>query len=98
MLNRTWRNKDYATNVLTFNYAENLSDPVTADLVLCCPVIEREANEQKKLLVAHYAHLIVHGVLHAQGYQHDNDEEASVMEALETELLAKLGLITHIAK
>ncbi len=91
VLNRTWRNKDYATNVLTFNYAENLSDPVTADLVLCCPVIEREAHEQKKLLVAHYAHLIVHGILHAQGYQHDNDEEASVMESLEAELLAKLG-------
>ncbi|BBO60167.1 rRNA maturation RNase YbeY [Mycoavidus sp. B2-EB] len=91
MLNRTWRNKDYATNVLTFNYAENLGDPVTADLVLCCPVIEQEASAQKKPLVAHYAHLIVHGVLHAQGYQHDADEEALIMENLETELLNKLG-------
>lgn len=91
MLNRTWRNKDYATNVLTFNYAENLDDPVTADLALCCPVIEQEASAQKKPLAAHYAHLIVHGVLHAQGYQHDADEEALIMETLETELLAKLG-------
>jgi probable rRNA maturation factor len=90
-LNRTYRGKDYATNVLTFAYAESEDDPVTGDLVLCCPVVEREASEQRKPLEAHYAHLIVHGVLHAQGYDHENDADATEMEAIETDTLARLG-------
>jgi probable rRNA maturation factor len=90
-LNRTYRGKDYATNVLTFAYAENADDPVTGDIVLCCPVIEAEAKQQKKPLEAHYAHLIVHGVLHAQGYEHDDDAEAEEMEAIESETLQALG-------
>lgn len=91
LLNRTYRGKDYATNVLTFAYAESEDDPVTGDIVLCSPVVAREAKEQRKPLLAHYAHLIVHGVLHAQGYDHDDEAEAEEMEALETELLASLG-------
>lgn len=90
-LNRTWRGKDYATNVLTFAYAEQEDDPVSGDIIICCPVIEQEAQEQGKALEAHYAHMIVHGVLHAQGYDHEEDDEAEEMEALETELLAELG-------
>jgi len=91
VLNRGYRGKDYATNVLTFAYAESEEDPVSGDIILCCPVVEREAQEQGKPLVAHYAHLIVHGVLHAQGYDHEDDEEAAEMEAIETELMAALG-------
>ncbi|MCY0857770.1 rRNA maturation RNase YbeY [Cupriavidus sp. D39] len=90
-LNRSYRGKDYATNVLTFAYAEHESDPVSGDIVLCCPVVEQEAREQKKSLEAHYAHLIVHGVLHAQGYEHEEDAEAEEMEAIETETLQALG-------
>jgi probable rRNA maturation factor len=90
-LNRTYRGKDYATNVLTFAYAEGEDDPVSGDLVLCCPVIEREAAEQRKPLAAHYAHMIVHGTLHAQGYDHENDDDAHEMEALETDILGQLG-------
>ncbi|KWR87346.1 rRNA maturation RNase YbeY [Cupriavidus sp. IDO] len=90
-LNRTYRGKDYATNVLTFAYAESEDDPVTGDIVLCCPVVEAEAREQHKPLEAHYAHLIVHGVLHAQGYEHEDDTEAEEMEAIETETLQALG-------
>jgi len=90
-LNRTYRGKDYATNVLTFAYAEHEDDPVTGDLIVCCPVIEREAAEQGKPLEAHYAHMIVHGTLHAQGYDHEVEEEAQEMEALETEILGTLG-------
>lgn len=89
-LNREYRGKDYATNVLTFDYA---SGPVvTADLVLCAPVVEREAREQGKTLEAHYAHLLVHGALHAQGYDHETGEaDAFEMEALEILLLGALG-------
>jgi len=90
-LNRTYRGKDYATNVLTFAYAETEADPVSGDIVLCCPIVEAEALAQDKPLEAHYAHLIVHGVLHAQGYDHEDEVEAEEMEALETELLATLG-------
>ncbi|MEX3930658.1 rRNA maturation RNase YbeY [Paraburkholderia phymatum] len=90
-LNRTYRGKDYATNVLTFAYAESEDDPVTGDLILCCPVVEKEANEQGKPLEAHYAHLLVHGTLHAQGYDHEQEDEAEEMEAIETEVLGKLG-------
>jgi probable rRNA maturation factor len=88
-LNRDYRQKDYATNVLTFDYA---SEPVVmADLILCSPVIEREAQEQGKDLVAHYAHMLVHGALHAQGWDHEDPEEAEAMEAREREVLAALG-------
>ncbi|MDD0838947.1 rRNA maturation RNase YbeY [Curvibacter sp. HBC61] len=89
-LNRAYRNKDYATNVLTFDYA---NDPVIlADLVLCAPVVAREAKEQGKTLQAHYAHLLVHGTLHACGYDHEtNQRDALEMEALEILLLGSLG-------
>ena len=88
-LNRGYRSKDYATNVLTFDYAR---EPVVhADLVLCAPVVEREAREQGKTIEAHYAHLLVHGTLHAQGYDHERARDAKVMEAREREILAALG-------
>ncbi len=88
-LNRGYRRKDYATNVLTFDYAR---EPVVhADLVLCAPVVEREAREQGKALEAHYAHLLVHGTLHAQGYDHERARDARSMEAREREILAALG-------
>ncbi len=89
VLNRDYRGKDYATNVLTFDYAR---EPVVhADLVLCAPVVEREAREQGKTIEAHYAHLLVHGTLHAQGYDHERARDAQVMEAREREVLAALG-------
>ena len=88
-LNREYRKKDYATNVLTFDYAQE--PVVSADLVLCAPVVAAEAKEQKKTLQAHYAHLIVHGTLHAQGWDHELDEDAQVMELRETEIMARLG-------
>jgi probable rRNA maturation factor len=91
LLNRTYRSKDYATNVLTFAYAEHADDPVTGDIVVCCPVIEKEAAEQDKPLEAHYAHMIVHGTLHAQGYDHEAEEDAREMETLETDILGGLG-------
>ena len=90
-LNRDYRQKDYATNVLTFDYTR---EPfVTADLVLCAPVVEQEAREQGKTLQAHYAHLLVHGTLHAQGWDHETSQaDAEEMEAYEIEILAGLGL------
>jgi probable rRNA maturation factor len=90
-LNRDFRQKDYATNVLTFDYA---TEPlVMADLVLCAPVVAREAKELKKPLAEHYAHLLVHGTLHAQGWDHETSEaDADAMEAREVEILAGLGL------
>ena len=91
-LNRDYRGKDYATNVLTFAYSEDEESEVTqADIVLCTDVLQREAAEQNKTLGEHAAHLVVHGVLHAQGYDHEDDEEAAEMEALEIEILASLG-------
>lgn len=91
-LNREYRNKDYATNVLTFAYTEDEDSEVTqADIILCTDVLQREAAEQKKSVEAHAAHLVVHGVLHAQGYDHETDEEAAEMEQLEIEILANLG-------
>lgn len=90
-LNRQYRHKDYATNVLTFDYTRE--PVVAADLVLCGPVVEREAREQGKPLDAHYAHLLVHGALHAQGYNHETGErDALEMEALEVLLLGALGI------
>lgn len=89
-LNRQYRGKDYATNVLTFDYTRE--PMVSADLVLCAPVVEREAKEQGKELEQHYAHLLVHGTLHAQGYDHEGSEgEALEMEALEVLLMGALG-------
>ena len=88
-LNRDYRGKDYATNVLTFVYDQ---EPICeGDLVLCAPVVSREAAEQGKSAEAHYAHLVVHGALHLQGYDHENDDEAQAMEAVETHIVRKLG-------
>jgi probable rRNA maturation factor len=89
-LNREYRHKDYATNVLTFDYA--MEPVVSADLVLCAPVVAKEAKEQGKTLEEHYAHLLVHGTLHAQGYEHETDEvDALEMEALEVLLMEGMG-------
>ena len=89
-LNREYRQKDYATNVLTFDYVHE--PQIEADLVLCAPVVEREAREQEIDVAAHYAHLLVHGTLHAQGYDHELGEgEALEMEAVEILLMAALG-------
>jgi len=87
-LNLAYRGKDYATNVLTFVYDERL--PLYGDVVICAPVVEREAQEQGKELLAHYAHLTLHAVLHLQGYDHQKQREADRMEARETALLLKL--------
>ena len=89
-LNRDFRGKDYATNVLTFDYAR--APVVRADIVLCVPVIRREAREQRKPFRQHLAHLTVHGVLHAQGHAHDRAVDAKKMEAREVEILAGLGI------
>ena len=90
-LNRDYRGKDYATNVLTFDYTQQ--PMVTADLVLCAPVVAREAKEQRKALEAHYAHLLVHACLHAQGWEHEgSDAAAQAMEAREAQILDTLGI------
>jgi probable rRNA maturation factor len=90
-LNSGYRQKNYATNVLTFDYAQ--APVVMADLVLCAPVVALEAKEQGKTLQAHYAHLLVHGALHAQGYDHETSEaDAIEMETLEMLIMASLGL------
>ena len=89
-LNRDYRGRDYATDVLTFDYAD--APAIHADIVLCVPVIRREAREQHKRYRDHLAHLVVHGVLHAQGYDHDRATRARRMESLEVEILAGLGL------
>lgn len=94
-LNRDYRHKDYATNVLTFAYNEGAEidddEPTEADIVLCTDVLEREAEEQGKTVEEHAAHLVVHGVLHAQGFDHEHDEEAEEMEQLERDILEVLG-------
>jgi probable rRNA maturation factor len=90
-LNRDFRGKDYATNVLTFTYDDGEAARLSGDIVLCTPVVSLEAQDQGKPLDAHFAHLVVHGMLHLQGYDHERDDEARVMEARETEILAKLG-------
>ena len=89
-LNRDFRGKDYATNVLTFDYSG--APVVAADLVLCAPVVAREAKDQGKPANAHYAHLTVHGCLHLLGWDHEDAREAEAMEQLEREILASLGL------
>lgn len=88
-LNAQYRGKDYATNVLTFVYAQQPA--LSGDLVLCLPVVLREAQEQGKPAAAHFAHLVVHGMLHLQGYDHEGDAEARIMEGKEREILARLG-------
>ncbi|NMZ62142.1 rRNA maturation RNase YbeY [Pseudomonas nitroreducens] len=93
-LNKTWRHKDYATNVLSFpaDVPDELLDiPLLGDLVICAPVVIREAAEQGKSVQAHWAHLVIHGCLHLLGYDHIDDVEAEEMEGLERELLAELG-------
>jgi len=94
-LNREYREKDYATNVLTFAYNEGEiiadDEPTVADIILCTDVLQREADEQMKTLEEHAAHLVVHGVLHAQGYDHLDDSEADEMEQLERDILESLG-------
>ena len=90
-LNRDYRQKDYATNVLTFDYTQ--APLVTADLVLCAPLVAKEAKENKKTLHDHYAHLLIHGTLHAQGFDHETGQkDAEEMEAREIEILAGLGI------
>jgi probable rRNA maturation factor len=88
-LNREFRGRDYATNVLTFAYPD--TEPLSGDVVLCTPVIAKEAREQRKAVDAHYAHLVVHGMLHLQGYDHENSNDATVMETLEAEIVVRLG-------
>ncbi len=92
-LNREWRGKDSATNVLSFPADMPLVDGsrVLGDVVLCAPVIEQEASKQGKSLKAHWAHLVIHGLLHLLGFDHINGEQAKLMEAREIELLAHLG-------
>ena len=105
-LNEAFRGKDYATNVLTFTYddewvdlpeevraaiAAEQGEQIEADIILCGAVLEREATEQGKTLIEHAAHLVVHGVLHAQGFDHIEDEEAEIMEGLETQIVMGLG-------
>lgn len=87
-LNLEYRRRDYATNVLTFIYGKK---PLEGDIVICAPVVAREAREQRKPARAHHAHLLVHGLLHLQGYDHEEEREAARMEARERSILARLG-------
>jgi probable rRNA maturation factor len=87
-LNREFRGKDYATNVLTFIYA---TKPLEGDIVICAPVVSREAKAQGKSVAAHHAHLFVHGLLHLQGFDHERDSDAKRMESRERRVLARLG-------
>ena len=89
-LNRAYRHRDYATNVLTFTYGD--TQPLSGDIVLCAPVIGREAREQHKALLDHYAHLVVHGMLHLQGYDHEVERAARRMQARESSIMISLGL------
>lgn len=93
-LNRDYRHKDYATNVLSFpvELPEGVAVDWLGDLVLCAPVVAQEASEQGKTLRAHYAHLVVHGVLHLLGFDHENERDAERMEAEERRILARLGI------
>ncbi len=97
-LNKHYRHKDYATNVLSFandlptHILDSLEEIPLGDLAICAPVVEREAQEQHKTVQAHWAHMVIHGVLHLQGFDHESDEEAEEMETLERAILATLGL------
>lgn len=88
-LNRRFRGRDYATNVLTFVYDDDVS--LNGDIVLCAPVVAKEARAQRKTRIAHYAHLVIHGMLHLQGYDHERDDDAARMEGREILLLRDLG-------
>ena len=92
-LNQTYRGSSGPTNVLSFPFDVEIPEPLPliGDVVICAPVVAREAEQQNKELKAHWAHMIVHGVLHLQGYDHQNDTEAAIMETLETEIMQKLG-------
>ncbi len=103
-LNLNYRNKDYATNVLTFvypNYTFNKvhsngqiqQQNICADIVLCCPIVEQEAITDGKSLLAHYVHLLIHGMLHAYGYDHETPEENTIMQAIEVAIMHKLGFL-----
>jgi len=87
-LNRQFRGKDYATNVLTFVYDE--PEELSGDVVICVPVVQREAAEQGKSLTAHFTHMVIHATLHLQGYDHENEADAVEMEALERRLMLEL--------
>jgi len=97
-LNSQYRHKDYATNVLSFandlptNILDALEEIPLGDLAICAPVVAREASEQNKTLHAHWAHMVIHGVLHLQGFDHEDEAEAETMESLECKTLAKIGL------
>lgn len=91
-LNGRYRGKDYPTNVLSFPFEAppGINVPLLGDLVICAPVVEREASQQHKMLPAHWAHMVIHGLLHLQGFDHENEADANIMEALEVRLLARL--------
>ena len=93
LLNETYRGASGATNVLSFPFENQTPEalPLIGDIVVCAPIVQREAKQQNKDLNAHWAHMIIHGVLHLLGYDHQNDSEAAVMEGLETEIMQKLG-------
>lgn len=91
-LNHEFRQRDYATNVLTFEYGADPAGTARGDIILCIPVLHREAAEQHKPLLAHAAHLTVHGVLHALGHDHVDAGEARIMESMETAILAGMGI------
>ncbi len=95
-LNREYRGQDHATNVLTFDYQH--TPVVMADLILCAPVVAQEAKHMRITLEAHYAHLLVHGTLHAQGHDHQDEADAAAMEALETRLVTALGYADPYAR
>jgi probable rRNA maturation factor len=91
-LNASYRHKDYATNVLTFEYGVLPDGTAAGDIVICVPVLKREAKEQRKDFLCHAAHLIIHGTLHALGYDHVKPRETQHMESLETLTLAQMGI------
>lgn len=92
-LNQEWRKKDKATNVLSFPVGEKIEQApnLLGDIVICAPIVEQEAKEQGKNYAAHWAHLIIHGMLHLQGYDHETEEEADIMESREIQILEKIG-------
>ncbi len=92
-LNKEWRKKETATNVLSFPVGEILEQApnLLGDIVICAPIVEQEANQQGKIFDAHWAHLVIHGVLHLQGYDHESDEQADIMESKEIRILKKIG-------
>ena len=91
-LNRDYRDKDYPTNVLTFEYGETAPNVLSGDVVICAAVVEKEAAEQRKLLTDHYAHLIIHGALHLQGFDHEDAADADIMETREAAILKRFRI------